>query len=121
MYGADLNAMEFALQLVDVVAIRPEIQLHYVGLSNTCFELLEISNRNDPRYDPSITSVENLAGTAPVSGDSDDDSHGNNDGMNTSDNSDEDPDEKRYPVIKLREILFFDRKVSIFEARHGRL
>ena len=32
---------ELALQLVDIITLRPEIQLCYVGIVNKCFEILE--------------------------------------------------------------------------------
>lgn len=40
--------------------------------------------------------------------DSDDEAGGSDDG-------------KKRPVLRLREILFYDDKVSVFKARHGRL
>lgn len=150
VYGSHLNARELALQLVDVVAIRSDIRLLYIGLFNTCFELLENSDSDDSRYDPSTMSVEAGPVTSPMSNHADDDDNGNNidvdhsdsaenpveapvveglssadsdDEMNTSDDSDEDMSEgeKKRSILKLREILFYEDKISIFKARHGRL
>lgn len=35
------EAKELALQIVDIVTLRPEIQLCYLGITNKCFEILE--------------------------------------------------------------------------------
>lgn len=43
------------------------------------------------------------------------------DGSSEDSDEDESASEKQRPTLKLREILFYDDKVSIFKARHGRL
>lgn len=39
--GESFEPKELALQLVDIITLRPEIQLCYVGISTKCFEILE--------------------------------------------------------------------------------
>ena len=122
-----------ALQIVDVVAIRPEIELCYIALANTCFELIENDNSNV------VTSSHNTVDEVE-----DDDSGENNptsmaellaaqyepepqeEGSFVEDSSDEESEEvliqeKPHAAPKLREILFYDDKISIFKARHGQL
>lgn len=148
VYGSQLNAKELALQLVDIVAIRPEIEICYMAFATTCFELLENRNRDGSscsRFDSSTTPAH--AGPGGVyDSDEDDANNEDDDDDSTSDapvdpglespedsesdaetgstgESDEYPSEweSRRPIFKLREILFYDDKVSIFKARHGQL
>ena len=133
-----LNERELALGVVDVVALRPDIELCYLGILTKCFEILETKARG--KY-----TFENHA--API--DADDDSEFNDqpdtdhDDNDDDDNETADPDgsdsdageqtttsddeetgldsRKNRPKLKLREILFYDDKISIFKARHGRL
>ena len=152
VYGHHLDAKELALQLVDVVAIRPEIEICYLGFSTTCFELLENRHHEDSswsRFDTSTAPAHASPGGVDVTdddSDNDDDNEEDDDDVNNSDpaadpasedpedsdsdaadgsieESDEDSleSEKQRPILKLREILFYDDKVSIFKARHGRL
>ena len=141
-YGNSLNYKEFAMGAVDTVALRPEIQLCYLGIKHKCFEILE-TPANKAKSGASSNSVD-------TDGDSDDDGHDtdhhdddddSDDGdasppapVTVDDDSDsgdrslpsEDEDESAEPGkqkirFKLREILFYDDKISIFKARHGRL
>ncbi|CAN8098632.1 unnamed protein product [Discula destructiva] len=144
---------ELVMQVIDIIALRPEVQLCYVGISNKCFEILE-SRPSD------LTSGCHVHGNGPpanaISGDdidspvviedatdeddTEDDEHDEDDsgdeGTPTSpaepdetqsehsyDDSDDDSFvEPRSPTgLRLREILFYDDKVAIFKARHGRL
>ena len=41
--GSNNDPKELALQIVDIVALRPEIEICYMGISNKCFEILESS------------------------------------------------------------------------------
>lgn len=147
VYGNQLNAKELALQLVDIVAIRPEIEICYMAFATTCFELLENRNRDGSscsRFDSSTTPAH--AGPGGVYDSDEDDANNEDDDDDNSDapidpaqGSAEDSEsgaetgstggsdeyvsewEKRRPIFKLREILFYDDKVSIFKARHGQL
>ncbi|MCJ1379638.1 hypothetical protein MMC17_002740 [Xylographa soralifera] len=154
VHGHELDARELALQVVDIVALRPEIELCYLGIAAKCFEILESKQSDDPQFaygDSSSTPASNGPGGVVMGNpdedsetdddngdDEDDDGDGNqstsafvNPDGNDSDNpdgseavSDDDDGEvadedKRQ--LKLREILFYDDKVSIFKARHGQL
>jgi hypothetical protein len=35
------------MQVVDMIFLRPEIELCYLGISNKCFEILENRNKED--------------------------------------------------------------------------
>lgn len=134
---------EAALQVCDIVSLRPELELCYLGIEAKCYEVLEYAVGRK-------TSVSDF-GTVPATGanvQSDagsDDEDGTSDGhagVNITDNSEgaddsdmdmtssrggETEDEmgdhsaKGAKQFKLREILFYDDKVAIFKARHGKL
>ncbi|KAL8634641.1 MAG: hypothetical protein Q9228_007770 [Teloschistes exilis] len=42
-----LDPKELALQLMDVVAFRPDVELCYLGISNKCFEIMEGTSSGD--------------------------------------------------------------------------
>ncbi|KAK8089168.1 hypothetical protein PG997_004129 [Apiospora hydei] len=42
-FDGGFEPRELALQLVDIVTLRPEIQLCYIGIASKCFEILEAS------------------------------------------------------------------------------
>lgn len=156
-----LDAREMALQVVDIVTLRPEIELCYLAISNKCFEIVEGKLGEEPRSpSPAAPNHPNAAtgggGTDtdlsdadddddddmvdPYEDDDDDEDDGT--GLTDADNdphendsdasldspvqSDDDLDSQASdltpPVtLRLREILFYDERVSIFKARHGRL
>ncbi|MCJ1281816.1 hypothetical protein MMC26_001139 [Xylographa opegraphella] len=154
VHGHELDARELALQVVDIVALRPEIELCYLGIAAKCFEILESKQSDDPLFvygDSSATPAGHGLGGV-VTGNSDEDSETDDDNGddeveddggdqvtsafvnpdgNDSDNQDgsdassDDDDgevaEENKRQLKLREILFYDDKVSIFKARHGQL
>ena len=64
-----------AQQLVDVVTLRPEVQLCYVGLLKDCFEILEAEPSSRTRGVPGASALDanTLAGSNPPSGVGDDD------------------------------------------------
>ena len=162
---------------MDIVALRPEIELCYLGIASKCFEILE--NRHDcadsrPVSRPTsqlggaflpTNAVGTIVGGPPVTGSEDED-----DDDQDADDAAEDDDDVEEPVVvveeddtteseieesgdvddeddedvddnddtdsefdgsdngkstaarlRLREILFYDDKVAIFKARHGRL
>lgn len=143
------------MQMTDIITLRPEVQLCYVGISNKCFEILE----NRPSDFSSTCHLHGSSGNAhPVNGDAsmnhapvvvedatdeddteDDDNEdedSQDEGTPTSptepeeaqsehsyDDSDDDSFVESVPQtrLRLREILFYDDKVAIFKARHGRL
>lgn len=147
---------ELALQVVDVVVLRPEVELCYMGISHKCFEILE--NRPHDDAHGSGDSHSSPANAAPAFNGTftDDEDEGSDDeGSDEDDEQDEeedngtavtaqvDPDETESEIsdhddsdsdsfdgsddgrakvrLRLREILFYDDKVAIFKARHGKL
>jgi hypothetical protein len=147
---------ELALQVVDVVVLRPEVELCYMGISHKCFEILE--NRPHDDAHGSGDSHPSPASAPPVLNGTftDDEDEGSDDeGSDEDDEQDEDedngtavtaqvdPDETESEIsdhddsdsdsfdgsddgrakvrLRLREILFYDDKVAIFKARHGKL
>ncbi|KAH8910444.1 hypothetical protein BR93DRAFT_974579 [Coniochaeta sp. PMI_546] len=170
---------ELAMQIADIITLRPEIQLCYVGISTKCFEILE--TRNDRNASNGAGGTEGGASGTTVHGngaihaaadntqdgdgaievdtsedddEDDDDEEEEDDGDDTEDEDGggdgadggtstgpTDPEETQSeneggddsdddsfvedPAFKtrlrLREILFYDDKVAIFKARHGKL
>lgn len=141
---------ELALQVVDVIFLRPEVELCYLGISNKCFEILENRNKDDTNSAADLNSTGVLGDHVT----DDEDDEGASDGSDDDDDDDEDEDggtaaepveadgmdyetsdpgdsevESMYGTdddrskfhLRLREILFYDDKVAIFKARHMRL
>lgn len=168
---ANFEPKELAMQIADIITLRPEVQLCYVGISTKCFELLETrdssaassSARGSSAMDPMLhngdsqdnsngsatsSDVENDEGEGessdeevmdeepgtesdlgaddtPASPTDPDETQSDNNGDDDSDGGDSDdgfvePDRGQVK-IRLREILFYDDKVAIFKARHGKL
>jgi hypothetical protein len=139
-----MEPRDLALQILDVVTLRPEINLCYIGIGTICFELLETLNKGRRS---SFDDVDGPRVDGGVGFDGNDEAEGNNDGQETDgagagddhdtyssvsslaagDNySDEDEENglgcnEPKTTFKLREILFYDDKISIFKARHGRI
>ena len=61
VHGVNADARELALQLVDIVALRPEVELCYMGIATKCFEILEHRKRFDGRGHPALGSLSNSA------------------------------------------------------------
>jgi hypothetical protein len=137
-HGQGLDAREYALQIVDIVALRPELEICYLGIMKKCFEVLEQkpgsenTNRGRPGINDDSGSEEeddNDDGSVDEDdedGDNDDDDDSEDtasDSTGTYEDSElgSEEDEKDIPSLRLREILYYDDKVSIFKARHGRL
>lgn len=137
------------MQVLDIITLRPEMELCYLAIGQNCFEIVE------GRYDKMAHHrTDTGSGTNPSSSDStptlssdedgdlQDGDDNNGDGAGTvnpgdvneveSDGSSTQPtleglveswiSEVESPlVLRLREILFYDDKVAIFKARHGHL
>lgn len=141
VHGSNLDPRELALQIVDIVALRPEVELCYMGIANKCFEILE--NRRD--WD-GIARPESHLGMVGTSSEEDEDEEveveeeeeeveeevgtESEEEVDDADEDDEDGDvdsesevdsERHAARLRLREILFYDDKVAVFKARHGRL
>ena len=50
VHGSNVDPRELALQIVDIVALRPEVELCYMGIANKCFEILE-NRRSSESWD----------------------------------------------------------------------
>ncbi|KAI1501694.1 hypothetical protein F5X99DRAFT_381394 [Biscogniauxia marginata] len=160
MAGA-FEPKELAFQIVDIITLRPEIQLCYVGIGNKCFEILE-TRRNDNSNSASESNSHHHHGHGViVMEEEDDDEDGGSEGDEETEEEEEEDDEDEdgdandeitntsptdgeddftevsddaeseadssrdvgelVPRLRLREILFYDDKVAIFKARHGKL
>ncbi|KAJ2891266.1 putative f-box domain-containing protein [Zalerion maritima] len=185
----NIEPKELASQILDIMTLRPEIQLCYAGILSKCFEFLEVQRVDSSRSNtngraPSIgPSGDGINGAAHhhTDGDEDededeDDGDGGDDGGGGDDDDDDDDDdaetdeeegdddedddggdvetdeddmdpitpadadgsgtssldsgwdsdtEEDIPPMGVRfrhrEILFYEDKVGIFKARHGRL
>jgi hypothetical protein len=168
------------MQIADIITLRPEIQLCYVGISTKCFEILETRNdkttsngaggneggangtsvNGNGATDAAAGNVQNGDGIVEVDTSEDDDDDEDDDEDDDDDNDETededgggdgvdggtstgptDPDETQSENeggddsdddsfvedqafrtrLRLREILFYDDKVAIFKARHGKL
>jgi hypothetical protein len=148
---------ELALQVVDVIVLRPEVELCYMGVSHKCFEILE-NRPHDEAHGaadaPSSAANEGPGGAVTDDDEDEEDDEGSDDDEDEDEEEDDngtaigvsigiDPDETESEIsdhddsdtdsfdgsddgrskvrLRLREILFYDDKVAIFKARHGRL
>ncbi|KAM0322901.1 hypothetical protein ACHAQA_009243 [Verticillium albo-atrum] len=170
--AGNYDPRELALQIVDIISLRPEIQLCYVGIGKKCFEILENKPLDSATHGVAATDPSNDAAPAGhgVAGphgsgadEEDDDDDVSDDDASQVDTSEDEGDEApagganandaasivdvddsqseaslgstdsdadsfreadhvgARPRLRLREILFYDDKVAIFKARHGRL
>jgi hypothetical protein len=97
-HGSNIDTHDLALQIVDIVTLRPEIELCYMGLGQKCFEILENrpspgGNRNSMSSDDSRSG--RLSGRArgydddeSSERDSEAEATDSDDGQDTSDGSD---------------------------------
>jgi len=126
---------------MDIVALRPEVELCYMGVANKCFEILENKREWDGRNESHLglgggvledagSEAEDEDEEEAEDDDDDDDDEVEEVDETESDEEDDDDDasdaesdgiEGRAARLRLREILFYDDKVAIFKARHGRL
>ena len=130
---------------MDIVALRPEIELCYLGIASQCYEILE---SKDSKELVTVHGVLSLDSAGHGVGDSDEDSDAEDDDDEDEDDEDGtgttapdmDQDDRSLDGAEseasseddnvgssngkrlwLREILFYDDKVSIFKARHAQL
>lgn len=122
------DSREAALQVMDIVSLRPDLQLCYLGVQRQCFEIIEVPK--GPRgVSPTRLTVMNPSpepdsdddNDDTVEEEADDNSELDVDVSQGEDSEDEETDFTDPTGFRLREILFYDDKVSIFRARHGRL
>jgi hypothetical protein len=82
---------ELAMQVVDMIFLRPEIELLYLGISNKCFEIIE--NRHSEDVNASL----DLPGSGSTGGhatDDDEDEEEEEDGDGSDDDADDDEDDE---------------------------
>jgi len=153
-HGNNIEPRELAMQVLDIVHLRPEIEICYMGISMKCFEILENKSTSyDLHHESNASSTDGPAGDTIGGGyvtndammsDEEDETEdednddidglvGAGDGDETESDASEDAhddsdgdesflqDDRKGPRLRLREILFYDDKVAIFKARHGRL
>lgn len=147
---------DLAMQVVDVIVLRPEVELCYMGISHKCFEILE-NRPHDEMHgtaDNHSSAANGGLGGVTDEEDEEDEDDGSDEDDDDEDEDDDngtamgapaviDPDETESELsdhddsdtdsydgsedgrskvkLRLREILFYDDKVAIFKARHGRL
>ena len=136
---------ELALQIVDIISLRREIRLAYVGLWDKCFEITEHSDSLNSRFQADYDHAISVADTDHIDGNSDGDDDteddenddgndsfvdGDSDFMEETSEDDGDSEAESFaegaanrpqPRLRLREILYYDDKVDLFRARHGKL
>lgn len=120
---------ELALQVLDIVSIRPELKITYIGLETKCYQILEAAStggfENPQTNDTSARTDDFVFDPAALTDEDDEDEPVEQDpDLMSSDPSeddyDADLDESIFRVrFTLQEILFYDDKISIFKARHG--
>ncbi|KAL8655221.1 MAG: hypothetical protein Q9226_003136 [Calogaya cf. arnoldii] len=145
-HGHHLDMKELALQVMDIVTLRPEVELCYLGVINKCFEILEGTYNADSTVRFHNSEIGPTSHTGSVSGsdeesDEDEDEEDDHDDVDQPNAANGTPDndsgdesfgasdiesegeekKEREPNMKLREILFYDEKISIFKARHAKL
>jgi len=129
---------ELALQIVDIVSLRREIQLVYIGLFKSCYEIYE----GDPEQEgDNIARVDDDNITDSDGGGDDEAEAGNNHFSDSSIDSDDEPVDDLFddgqsqtgileesggrrrtlPPLRLRAITFYDDKVDLFRARKAKL
>lgn len=127
---------------MNTVYFKPEVEVCYVGIASKCFEILEHQHGGEGRPESHL----GLQGPAVVGSDAEEDEDEEGEGAEEDDEegeeagaeevedteSEEDDEEDVDSDLggtregdavrpRLREILFYDDKVGIFKARHGRL
>jgi hypothetical protein len=129
---------ELALQIVDIISLRREIQLVYIGLPMSCYEIYEGDHEqegdNTARVDDDSSSDSDSSSDdeaeaghnhlADGSIDSDDETVDDSfdDGQSQAGLLEESAGRRRaLPPIRLRKITFHDDKVGIFKARNAKL
>ena len=147
-HGNNIDPRELAYQILDIVHLRPEIELCYMGLTHKCFEILEnrptnYDLRNDSingeggaaahgyaSHDPVIISDDESEATEDEDEDDEEGGAGHageetesegSDGGHGHDSDDESfvNEELRGPKLRVREILFYEERVEAFRRRHG--
>ncbi|KAI3329321.1 hypothetical protein HD806DRAFT_482522 [Xylariaceae sp. AK1471] len=131
---------ELALQIVDIISLRREIRLAYVGLWTKCFEIMEAdpndsANNTFQEDDDHGVYIDDMDGNSEGDDETEDDDNGNDDFIDAEDELTEVSDDGRseadsfeeavanrlLPRLRLRQIFSYEDKVELFRARHGKL
>ncbi|KAK8049469.1 F-box domain-containing protein [Apiospora phragmitis] len=96
-FDGGFEPRELALQLVDIVTLRPEVQLCYIGIAGKCFEILEASrstsstHQGSHAHGPHQHHNHNTAGniTAADVDEEDEDEHSDGDTEDENDDGDD--------------------------------
>ena len=160
VYGSSLNIKDVAMGIIDVVALRPEVELCYLAIRDRCYEIQEVKHKENTPKSHQNPSSPNATETASDD-DTEDAEHHNDDededseddggagataspppiidpaamdsdtGSITSEDEEDDGGENggkggtagknAKTRLKLKDILFYDDKISVFKARHGRI
>lgn len=88
---------ELAMQVVDVIVLRPEVELCYVGISHKCFEILE--NRPHDESHGSAEHHSSLANNGPGGTFTDDEEASDEDGSDEDDEEDDEEDDDNGTTI----------------------
>lgn len=121
-----VDSQEAALQVLDIVALRPELELCYLGIQSQCFEVLEYPNLRKSRLIIPLEMTNHIPGEIDEIDDVNELTDDNNDDsdldlVSSGEDTEDETQSMTKSCFRLREILFYDDKVSIFKARHGRL
>lgn len=125
------------MQVLDIVTLRPEISISYLGIQSKCYEVLEGKNdeydsgeTDDAHSETFVAGPGNWNGSDTNDEESDEEEEGivadsHSDISSDDHKSQDDDDSSDYEggcsraSFRLREILFYDDKIAIFKARHG--
>lgn len=123
---------ELALQVLDIVSIRPDLKITYIGLQGKCYQILEGGrDGGEPAFDRTHGVDRHSNGDddgvfEDENGDdhnhfsaSDDSGHLSSDLSDGYDDTEQEDEGVSRVRFRLQEILFYDDKISIFKARHG--
>ncbi|KAF2011721.1 hypothetical protein BU24DRAFT_443945 [Aaosphaeria arxii CBS 175.79] len=150
-HGNNIDPRELAMQILDIVHLRPEIEICYMGISQKCFEILENRPSNyDLRpdglnggdggthgmgggyatHDPLMSDEESEAteeeddddfdgGVDPVGDMDETESEASDDRHDDSDEDSFVQDDRKGTKLRIREILYYEERISVYKARHG--
>lgn len=133
------DSMQLGHQIVDVITLRPEIRLCFIGIKGACFQIVE-SRRGAAESDSGSWSSDSISlpsMSSDMNPPSIDGALGDDDNLLAEDSDDESQSSRRQTendwstlergksesnkTYRLRKIFFYDEKVAIFRARHGTL
>ena len=149
VWGSSFSIRDVAMGILNVINLRRECELSYLAVMNKCYEIVEATSRpkrhpwssgDALHYDsdidssseeatPHVSDSEEMTDDEDNQGAGGGSSHIAADHLNGIEDGDETssddnigvPAPRPLPKLKMREILFYDEKVSVFKARHAKL